>query len=80
MSLTNPDGSSKPVKNLENLIKLTLENKENVPDMKNFTAYCELMRDIHRVDATVNSSVIVLNIKPVDNNFNGFFFIFMNKG
>ena len=80
MSLTNPDGSPKIVKNLTKPILLTLENTEPKVPMKNFTAYCELMRDIHRVDAAVNSSIIVLNVLPIDENFTGSFFLFMNKG
>ncbi|XP_065658340.1 uncharacterized protein LOC100206152 isoform X5 [Hydra vulgaris] len=80
MTLTKPDGSQKQLKNLTEKIKLVLENDEVPPPMKNYTAYCELLRNIHQVDSTVNSSIIVLNIKPTDENFTGFFFTFMNKG
>ena len=80
LSLTNQDGSPKAIQNLTEPIFLTLENEEKAHPPKNFTAYCELMRDIHRVDATVNSSIIVLNARAMNDSFSGFFFLFMNKG
>nr|XP_047143727.1 uncharacterized protein LOC100197078 [Hydra vulgaris] len=81
LSLTNPDGTEKVVRNLtEKKIRLVIEYEESYPPMKNYTAYCELMRTVVPIEIKVNSSVIVLNITPMDDNFTGFFFLFMNKG
>ncbi|XP_065658368.1 uncharacterized protein LOC100211692 isoform X4 [Hydra vulgaris] len=80
LSLADKNGQAKKIANLTQPIYIVLNNTEIPPPIKNFTAYCQLMRDIHRIDATVNSSVIVAYVRPVLENFTGNFFIFLNKG
>ena len=80
LSLSDKSGQRKTIANLTQPIYIVLNNTEPLPPLKNFTAYCQLMRNIHRIDANVNSSIIVAYIQPMFKNFTGNFFIFANKG
>ena len=77
-------GKEKKVENLTTPIRLVIPNKDPVPQPKTYAGYCNLMLNVHLVEATVNESNLIMLIKPNLDASNMTeevsLFVFMNKG